>query len=87
MSQHSVARVPQIGVSLKRSARARGREGGRPLALTRAKVRLAQAAMGKRETNVRELCVELGVTKATLYRYVGPNGELRQRGQKVLGNA
>ena len=69
------------------SARARGREGGRPLALTRAKVRLAQAAMGKRETNVRELCVELAVTKATLYRYVGPNGELRQRGQKVLGNA
>ena len=28
-----------------------------------------------------------GNFKATLYRYVGPNGELRQRGQKVLGNA
>ena len=66
------------------SARARGRKGGRPLALTRAKVRLAQAAMGKRETNVRELCEELGVTRATLYRYVGPNGGLRERGQKVL---
>ena len=69
------------------SARARGREGGRPLALTRAKVRLAQASMGKRETNVRELCVELGVTKATLYRYVGPNGELRQRVINVKQNS
>src|SRR6516164_9774740 len=43
------------------AARARGRHGGRPFKLTAAKVRLAQAAMGKPETRVGELCAELGV--------------------------
>jgi AcrR family transcriptional regulator len=30
--------------------------------------------MGKRGTAVNELCAELGITRVTLYRYVGPNG-------------
>ena len=45
------------------SARARGRKGGRPHALSKAQVRLAQAAMAQRDTKVSELCLELGVTK------------------------
>ena len=32
----------------------------------------------------RLLCAELGVTRATLYRYVSPKGELRDYGIKVL---
>lgn len=68
------------------AARARGRKGGRPFALTKAQVRLAQAAMGQRETKVSELCRELKVSKATLYRYVGPDGSLRKRGLKILGS-
>ncbi len=67
------------------AARARGRNGGRKFALTKAQVRLAQAAMGKRNTVVSELCDELGVTRTTLYRYVGPKGELRKNGKRVLG--
>jgi DNA invertase Pin-like site-specific DNA recombinase len=66
------------------AARARGRKGGRKFALTKAQVRLAQAAMGKKETKVSELCAELGVTRATLYRYVDPEGELREHGRRVL---
>jgi DNA invertase Pin-like site-specific DNA recombinase len=62
------------------SARARGRKGGRRFALTKAQVRLAQAAMGNRETRVSELTRELGITRTTLYRYVGPDGELRKTG-------
>ena len=65
------------------SARARGR-GGRPHALSKAQVRLAQAAMEQRDTKVSELCLELGVTKATIYRYVAPDGSLRNRGRQVL---
>ncbi|MCB8835570.1 recombinase family protein, partial [Escherichia coli] len=57
------------------SARARGRHGGRPFKMTPAKLRLAQAAMGKPETKVAELCAELGVTRQTLYRHVTPKGE------------
>jgi DNA invertase Pin-like site-specific DNA recombinase len=66
------------------AARARGRKGGRAFALTRAQVRLAQAAMANRETSVSELCRELGVERATLYRYVGPDGVLRDHGIRVL---
>lgn len=69
------------------AARARGRQGGRKFALTKAKVRLAQAAMAKRDTSVVDLCKELGIETATLYRYVGPNGELREFGKRVLGLA
>ena len=34
--------------------------------------------------SVNELCLELGVTKATIYRYVAPDGSLRNRGRQVL---
>lgn len=66
------------------AARARGRRGGRKFALTKAQVRLAQAAMGKKETVVSELCDELGITRATLYRYIDPKGQLRDYGKRVL---
>lgn len=66
------------------SARARGRKGGAPFKMTPAKLRLAMAAMGKPETIVGQLCKELGVTRQTLYRHVGPDGSLREAGKKLL---
>jgi DNA invertase Pin-like site-specific DNA recombinase len=67
-----------------KAARARGRKGGRKHGLTKAQVRLAQAAMQSRDTKVSELCKELGVTRVTLYRYISPDGTLRKNGQAVL---
>lgn len=67
------------------SARARGRKGGRPYKMTPAKLRLAMAAMGHKETSVSALCEELGITRQTLYRHVSPQGELRPDGAKLLG--
>ena len=66
------------------AARARGRKGGRKFALTKAQVRMAQAAMANRDTSVSELCKELAVKPVTLYRYVDPNGNLRDSGKRVL---
>ena len=66
------------------SARARGRNGGRPYTMTPAKLRLAQAAMSKRDTKVSDLCKELGVTRQTLYRFVDPKGGLRADAAKLL---
>ncbi|MFJ6378036.1 recombinase family protein [Pseudarthrobacter oxydans] len=66
------------------SARARGRNGGRPYKMTAAKVRLAMASMGRPGTKVSELCAELGITRQTLYRHVSPTGELRPDGRKLL---
>uniref|UniRef100_UPI0025FBFD0B helix-turn-helix domain-containing protein n=1 Tax=uncultured Thiodictyon sp. TaxID=1846217 RepID=UPI0025FBFD0B len=65
-------------------SRARGRKGGRPFKMTAAKLRLAMASMGQPETNVGDLCRELGVTRQTLYRHVSPAGELRADGVKLL---
>lgn len=67
------------------AGRARGRIGGRKHSLSKSKVRRAQAAMGQPETVVADLCKELGVAKSTLYSYVGPDGQLRERGRTVLG--
>ena len=66
------------------SARARGRMGGRRFNLTKAQVRLAEASMKNRDTSVGELCKELGITRATLYKYIAPNGELRDYAKRVL---
>jgi DNA invertase Pin-like site-specific DNA recombinase len=66
------------------AARARGRMGGRKFGLTKAQVRLAEAAMKSRDTSVAELCKELGITRATLYKYISPTGELRDYAKRVL---
>ena len=67
------------------AARARGRNGGAPFKMTAAKLRLAQAAMGKPETKIALLCRELGISRQTLYRHVSPEGALREHGAKLLG--
>ena len=69
-----------------KAARARGRKGGRKFQLSKAQVRLAQVAMKNRDTSATALATELGITRATLYRYVAPSGELREFGEKVLNN-
>ena len=45
---------------------------------TMSQVRLAQAAMAHHDTSVSERCAQLGIKSVTLYRYVGPQGQLRE---------
>lgn len=61
-----------------RSARARGRKGGRPRSMDEAKIKLASRLMKDPELTVGEICETLGVSSSTLYRFVGPDGELRK---------
>ena len=61
------------------SARARGRKGGRPRAMDEEKVRVASRLMRDPEVSVAEVCRAVGVSSATLYRYVAPDGTVRQR--------
>ena len=44
----------------------------------------AQAAMAHRDTSVSALCRELRINPVTLDRCVGPQGQLREQGEKVL---
>lgn len=53
------------------AARARGRTGGRPKALADPKKRsLAQALYDGRQTDIATICQTLGISRATLYRYL-----------------
>lgn len=58
---------------------------GRKFALTKAQLRMAQAAMANRDTFVSELCRELKIKPVTLYRCVDPSGNLREHGKRLLG--
>ena len=76
----SIARESRTHPAGLTAARARGRNGGRTFALSKAQVRLAQAAMAHRDTSVSALCRELGIRPVTLSRDVGPQGQLREQG-------
>ncbi len=54
------------------SARARGRLGGRPKAMTQRQTQMAKTMLADPRTTIRELCQTLGVSKSTLYRYLKP---------------
>ncbi len=45
---------------------------------------IAGLSSARRDTKVGDLCKELGVTRQTLNRFVGPKGELRPDGAKLL---
>lgn len=61
-----------------RAARERGRVGGRPRAIEKEDMPELQALMQDSEVSTKQICERFGVSKATLYRYVGPDGERRR---------
>ena len=61
-----------------RAARARGRVGGRPRALSKEDLPQVQTLMENPDISTRQICERFEISKATLYRYVGPNGERRR---------
>src|SRR5512147_1238964 len=54
------------------AARARGRKGGRPRALTSRKAQMATALYKDKNNTVAEICRTIRISRATLYRYIGP---------------
>src|SRR3954454_1903634 len=58
------------------AARARGRQGGRPrLPGNARKVALARSLYEDRKIPVKDICRDLNISKATLYRYLKVGGE------------
>jgi DNA invertase Pin-like site-specific DNA recombinase len=54
-----------------KAARARGRKGGRPRALDAKKTELAYRLYDEKQHTVQEICQILGISKPTLYTYLG----------------
>lgn len=75
--------IERINAGLK-SSRARGIIGGRKPSLTKHQLKFVQANVKDQKTNISELCRELKISRATLYNYVSPKGELRDLGKKVI---
>ena len=72
------------------AARARRRHGGRTFALSKAQVRLAQAAMAHRDTSVSALCRELGITPRDalpVRRAAGPVARARREGARPVNRS
>jgi DNA invertase Pin-like site-specific DNA recombinase len=69
------------------SARAAGRNGGRPFKMTPAQLREAQAALRQPGTRISALCASFGITRQTLYNYLDAEGRLRPYGERLLASA
>jgi DNA invertase Pin-like site-specific DNA recombinase len=52
------------------AARARGRKGGRPKALTDKRAAMAQELYNNKQNAIADICKTLNISRATLYRYV-----------------
>jgi DNA invertase Pin-like site-specific DNA recombinase len=61
-----------------KAARERGRVGGRPRALDEDEIPQIQSLMQNPDVSTAQICERFGISKATLYRYVGPNGGRRR---------
>jgi len=67
-----------------KAARARGRNGGRPKKMDLPTLKLAMMAMSDPKTVATNISKRLGITTATLYKYVNGDGTLKELGTKLL---
>lgn len=66
------------------AARARGRLGGRPRKMDKAKLIMAMAAMADFKSVASEVAKRLGITTTTLYMYVNRDGTVKEAGANLL---
>lgn len=69
------------------AACARGRTGGRPPLMTRAKLRTAMTMMTDRGNAATDMAEQLGISLSMLYAYMNGEGQAKPRAQKLLGAA
>ena len=66
------------------AARARGRVGGRPRALTAKEIAIAKALYEDPTKSIKDICQALRISKMTLYRYVEPGKRGGATGNKTV---
>lgn len=68
-----------------RSARARGKFGGRPRKMDRTMIQMAMNAMSDPKSVARDVAKKLGVTTPTLYMYINGDGSPKPIAIEILG--
>ena len=56
---------------------ARGKRGSRPKALNATKVAMARELYANKQNSIADICKNLNISQATLYRYIQPQGSGR----------
>ena len=69
------------------SARARGRQGGRPRKMDHSTLAMAMTALADPKAHAGNVAKRLGITTTTLYMYVNGDGTPKEAGQKLLNKA
>lgn len=59
------------------AARARGKLGGRKPSMDKKQLQIAATLMKDKSISIKEVCATLGISRATLYRHISPEGEIR----------
>jgi len=54
------------------AAKSRGRNGGRPQALTVDQIKMGKALSNSPDLTVNQICEQLGCSRATYYRVIAP---------------
>lgn len=67
-----------------KAARARGRQGGRPPKMSKAKLTIIMEQMSNRNTSPSELAKSLDICEGTIYQYVNGDGTLKAKGEKFM---
>jgi DNA invertase Pin-like site-specific DNA recombinase len=65
------------------AARARGRKGGRPKALTPKKAQMVQDLYRNKENSIDEICKTFNISRTTLYRYIKTIGGNRDEQNRM----
>lgn len=66
------------------AARARGRHGGRPRMMTKAKLKTAMTMMADQDNAAKDVAEQLGLSLSTLYTYVDGKGRPKPRATELL---
>src|SRR5215212_4247135 len=69
------------------SARSRGRVGGRPKALSAQKIEMARKLYADKTHSVAEICETLGISRATLWRYVNDDDSTVDPRAPIIGRS
>ena len=67
------------------SARARGRFGGRKHKLTRENIQILIPVIKDKSMQIADIARNFNVARATIYKYISPDGSLTEIGKKAYG--
>lgn len=77
IAEYRRKRINELTQEGLEQAKKEGRSGGRPPGIEKEDLPLLSTLMKDPSVSVRQICDRFNISHSTLYRHVGPNGEIR----------